>query len=234
MIGLTEIIATITNKKLTEKQKIKILQSKRISDKLEDYLYSILYNLYIKIEYREEMNILTLMQNGLLEEWCWQTTESAIVFFDDDDYIARGYLYFDEERPKYYHSWICFEYKNKEYVFDPCLNITCKKDLYDKILDTTIKAKIPAKIIKNELINYSNEATENFEKNNPKFDDIMKEILGYRYDDYLESHQDEFSIKPINDDVNTPFYRNNCGYKAKVEDNKVKKLKAHYYIPECI
>lgn len=62
------------------------------------------------------------MVKGNLEGWCWQTTESAIIFLNDDDYIERGTLKFDTETPGYYHSWICFKFDDIEYVFDPCLN----------------------------------------------------------------------------------------------------------------
>lgn len=33
-----------------------------------------------------------------------------------------------------------------------------------------------------------------------------------------------------NDDVTSPMYRNNTGYKATIENGKVKSLVAHYYM----
>ena len=234
MMGLTEIIASIRKKELTEQQRLKILQSRKINEKVDDYLNGRLYNLCIQIEDQDEHDIFSLMSRNKLEGWCWQTTETAIVFFNDDDYIARGYLYFDENRPKYYHSWICFNYYDTNYVFDPCLNIICKKEKYDRIFNPDVKAEIKASIVKEKLIKYSLEETRKFEEKDSRFDQLMKEILGRNYDTYLERYQDEFSIEEIDDDVNKPFYRNSCGYKVRVENNKVKKLKAHYYMPECI
>ena len=31
------------------------------------------------------------------------------------------------------------------------------------------------------------------------------------------------------DTINSPFFRNNTGYKVELEDKKIKKLVAHYY-----
>ena len=31
------------------------------------------------------------------------------------------------------------------------------------------------------------------------------------------------------EDVNTALYRNGAGYTTEIEDNKIKKLKVHYY-----
>lgn len=42
--------------------------------------------------------------------------------------------------------------------------------------------------------------------------------------------QQEFTIMKSNENVNAPFYRNNSGYKAEIENGKIKSLVAHYYI----
>ena len=68
------------------------------------------------------------MQGGLLEGYCWQTTESAIVFLEEEDWIERGNLKIDSCQ-KYWHAWICFKFQNKIFVFDPCLQILVEKKI---------------------------------------------------------------------------------------------------------
>ena len=52
----------------------------------------------------------------------------------------------------------------------------------------------------------------------------MKKYFG----DSLERQKDEVRISG-NDDVTSPMYRNSTGYKAVIEDGKIKKLVAHFY-----
>ena len=93
-----------------------------------------------------------LMKLGLLEGWCWQTTETAIMFLNDEDYIERGNLIFerysDVNEYKYFHSWICFKYNNEEYIFDPCLDLLCKRNLYHKIFEVEIMGIVCAKNVR--------------------------------------------------------------------------------------
>ena len=129
MFGINEIINKVfLNKPLSKEEKFKILRSKIVDSKVVEYLIEKLSNLHIEVLGDYEGNLFELMPIGKLEGWCWQTTESAIVFLNDDDYIERGYLKFDERTPNYYHSWICFKYNGVEYVLDPCLNFLCKKN----------------------------------------------------------------------------------------------------------
>ena len=121
MFGINEILDKVISKKeLTEEEKFKILRSKRIDTKVVEYLMNKLSNLHIEVLGEYEGSLFELMPVGKLEGWCWQTTESAIVFLNDDDYIERGNLRFDEKTPEYYHSWICFKFNDTEYVLDPC------------------------------------------------------------------------------------------------------------------
>lgn len=135
MFGITEILRkNFMKQPLTEEEKFKILHSKKIDPKVVEYLMGKLSDLHIEVLGHYEGNLFELMPVGKLEGWCWQTTESAIVFLNDDDYIERGYLKFDERTPNYYHSWICFKYNNVEYVLDPCLSFLCKKMIIQKFL----------------------------------------------------------------------------------------------------
>lgn len=133
-------------------KKLNKLRREIIDIDIYEYINNLLKNLYIEITGDYEGNTLYLMKRNLLEGWCWQTTESTIIFFNDDDYICRGNLKLDK-KTTYYHSWICFNYQNKEFVFDPCLNILCKKKLYDKVFQVEIISKLTAKTIKEDLIN---------------------------------------------------------------------------------
>lgn len=88
---------------LTEEEKFRILQSKRIDPKVVEYLMNKLNNLYIEV-----------LGDYISINACWKTyglvlNESVIVFLNDD-YIERSNLYFDGRTLEYYHSWICFNY----------------------------------------------------------------------------------------------------------------------------
>ena len=154
--------------------------------------------------------IVDLMKNGKLEGWCWQTTETAILFLEDEDYIERGYLKFDNAH-NYYHSWICFTYKTKEYVFDPCLNLLCDKDLYYKVFQIAVRGKVFSKQVKEYFINYIINSLEKEQDTDET--EFNKEIV---------VHDEE--------NPNAPMYRNCVGYRGKLGNGRVMKLKAHYYM----
>ena len=203
----------IYKKQLTEQEKFKIINSKHVNQEVVSYIKDKLSNLTINICGEYEDNLIELMNKGLLQGWCWQTTETAIVFFNDNDYIERGYLKLDKYK-NYYHSWICFKYKKKEYVFDPCLNLLCKKNIYNKIFDINVISKIYSKDVKKELIDF-------LEKNKTYLERYFEKILIKRR---------EMNVIEGNEDVNSTMYRNNTGYCGVIHDNKIKKLVAHYYL----
>ena len=208
MFGINEILGKVFSKKpLTEEEKFRILHSKRIDPKVVEYLMKKLNNLYIEVLGDYEGSLFQLMPVGKLMGWCWQTTESVIVFLNDDDYIERGNLYFDERTPKYYHSWICFNYNGIEYVLDSCLNFLCKKDDYSKIFETDVKVKVSAKAVKEELI---------------------RRITALKEEDSSGKMKNEVTV-PASVDVNAPLYRNGAKYKIDLEDGVIKKLTVHYY-----
>ena len=201
MFGINEVLNKLFSKKeLTEQDKFNILQSKNIDPNIFGYLRKKLDNLYIEVETNYKGTLFELMYLEKLMGWCWETTESAIVFFNDNDYIERGNLYFDEKTPKYYHSWICFNYNETKYILDPCLNILCKKEDYSKMFKPDIKGMISAKDVKEELI---------------------RQIA-------TPKDKDEVIIESM-EDVNAPMYRNDCRYKTELENGKIKKITVHYY-----
>lgn len=231
MFGINEILnKVISKKKLTEEEKFKILRSKRIDTKVIEYLMSKLNNLYIEILDQYEGCLFELMPVGKLEGWCWETTESAIVFLNDDDYIERGNLNLDARTPEYYHSWICFKFNGTEYVLDPCLSFLCQKSDYAKIFEIDVKGKVSAKAVREELIRQlTAPKVEDNSESHKAFQSFMKSFLGDSYDNYVESKKDEVTVHGP-EDVNAPLYRNGAGYKTEIDNGKIKKLTVHYYI----
>ena len=223
---MTEKSSIITKEPLTKEERFKILNSTKVNSEVLEYLSNRFKNLTIEIGSNAKENILTLMKRGLLEGWCWQTTETAIMLLNDNDYIERGNLKFDNHI-KYYHSWICFSF-NHEYIFDPCLNFLCKKKLYSKIFETEVKGKTTAKEVRDFLINYSSnpiQKEKDTSETAKKIEKLMEEFFG----NTLDRKKDEIYIMG-NNNVNSPMYRNNTGYKAEITNGKIKKLVAHYYL----
>lgn len=208
---------------MSERERFERIYSHKVNKDVYEYLESHFYDLKIEILGDHEGNIMDLMKNGLLEGWCWQTTETAILFLEDDSYIERGNLKFDTSH-LYYHSWITFNYMGQEYVFDPCLQILCAKDIYSKIFETDIKGKVTARQVKEYFINYiTNPPKKNYSKETENF---MKSFFG---EAALERTKGEVVVHD-EENPNAPMYRNGVGYKATIENGMVKKLVAHYYV----
>lgn len=191
-------INEIKNKKFPHKKMVKL------------YLIRKLNRLHIEVLGHYEGSLFELMYTNKLITWCWQTTESVIIFLNDNDYIERGYLHIDGNE-KYPHSWICFNYKKIEYVLDPCLNIISLKDDYSKIFKTDVKVRILAKDVKDELVKLVNTIKK------------AKNLNKYEYEAIADGPKD----------INTPLYRNAAGYRGVLKDNKIKKLTVHYYYADC-
>lgn len=232
MIGIKEIMEKLVkNELLTEEEKFKFLHSKKVTSQVVEYLANKLSHLFIEVpdHYEDKIyigNIFELMPTKKLEYWCWEITESAIVFLKDEDYIERGNLRFDEKTPHYPHSWICFQFENKEYVFDPVLNLLCLKEDYVKIFEIDRIVRVRAKNVKTELIKIL--TTSEKEEKAKDCTHLMKLILGDSYESYMESKKEEIMVHgPEN--INAPLYRNNAGYKAELEKGIIKRLTIHCY-----
>lgn len=209
---------------LKEEEKFDIIRSKPIDKEVWDYLSNQFQNLTIEITSRYKGNIIELMKINALEGWCYETTESSIVFLNKDDYIARGSLRIEEDK-RYSHAWIHFISKNKEYAFDPCLNILCEKDLYSKVFEVDVKSKVYKEEVLEELIRRIYLAKQKREQESEMEKEVRNmfiSILGTRC-------EGETYIKGSNDDIFSPMYRSCVGYKPQIEGTKVKKLTAHFY-----
>lgn len=185
--------------KQEEAKKFADIKSQQASSEVWNYLSTKLQYLTIKVENKDPNNIFNLMQRGILEGWCWETTETAIMLLENEDYIERGILKFHQYK-NYEHSWICFRYQGMEYIFDPYLNFLCEKEIYTKIFEANVKASVTAEKVQDEFITMW--------INSPKKDEIL--VIG-------------------NDDINSPMYRNYTVYQPEIENGKVKKLSAYYY-----
>ena len=179
-----------------KQDRIKYVNEHQVEREVLNYLIKIFQNLEIKKMPVKETNLLMLMKMKVLMGWCFETTETAILLLDDAK-IERGRLY--TSRFAYYeHSWIVFNYNNKEYIFDPCLEFLCESDIYREVFETKIKATVTAEEVKDYFIKCVNHNSEEV---------IIKE-------------------QP---NITDPMYKNGVGYKAQIENGKIKKLKAHYY-----
>ena len=180
----------------TKKERIDYVNEHQVEREVLNYLIRTYQNLEIKKTPSRETNLLMLMKMQVLMGWCWETTETAVVLLDDAR-IERGNLY-TSKFTCYEHSWIVFNYKDKEYVFDPCLEFLCESHIYKDAFETEVQASVPSQEVRDYLI------------------------------DHIKYAHDEVVIKEQYN-ITDPMYRNGVGYKAEIEDGKIKKLKAHYY-----
>lgn len=211
---------------LSETERFQLIRMHKVPQEVYDYIKKFFDQLHIEIVGMYEGNLFDLMEQGRLEGWCWQTTETASLFLPDDTYIERGDLTFQTGKP-YYHSWINFIYNGKEYVFDPCLQILCEKKYYNKIFEISVKGKVSAKKVKEYFINYITNPPKKDE--NSEASRIFRMIVG---EELLERKKGEVVIEDI-ENPNAPMYRNGVGYKTELENGQIKKLIAHYYYNDC-
>ncbi len=227
MFGINEImLKRILGIELTEKDKFRILHSKKIDMGVIEYLKERLENLYIILG-SISGDLFDLMTRGRLEGWCWETTESVTVFMNDDDYIERGNLRFDKKCNKYYHSWVCFKFNGDEYVLDPCFDFICKKDLYYKLFEIVVMGHVTAKEVKEALIKQMTMFNEVKRQNLVTFNNFLENDSKDSWEKYKVRKRD-VGIEYDKEDPNIPLYRNRAEYTVYIEDGKIKKLTALY------
>lgn len=207
---------------LNEHERFKLICQLDIDKSVFTYVKTRLKNLSIEIGGYYEGNVIELMNKGLLEGQCWQTTESSIVFFYDDDCIERGNLTFGVYK-KYWHSWICFTFNDIVWVFDPCLQILVEKNIYYHIFEINeVAGVVNAKSVREDLIYRINHREK--EKRNESQSYIFNFLAQY----ISERQKNETHISG-NNDVKSPMYRNNTGYTATIDNGTINTLIAHYY-----
>lgn len=211
-------------------ERFNTLEQEKIDKEVYYYLQNMFDGLNIEIYGKFEGKLFDLMKKGKLEGWCWQTTESAILFMPDNSIIYRGNLYFNKYKT-YYHSFIVFTYGGKDYVFDPCFCMINSADLYFDTFDVDVKGFVTAKEVRDYFINYINNPPERVtyysKESRAACEKFMKKFFG---DDYYEKKEKEVVIHD-KEDPYAPMYRNGSGYKKiNMEDNKIKSLTVHYYM----
>lgn len=203
---------------LNEHERFKLISQLDIDNSVFEYVKTRLKNLSIEIGGDCKGNVIELMNKGLLEGWCWQTTESSIVFFNDDDCIERGDLEFGAYN-KYWHSWICFTFNDIVWVFDPCLQIIVEKNIYYHIFEINeVAGVVNAKSVREDLIYRIN----HHEKEKLNESESLAQYI-------FERQKNETYIVG-DDDVKSLMYRNNTGYTATIDNGTINTLIAHYYL----
>jgi len=183
-----------------------------------NYLKTILKPLQINLLGKIKGNIFELMQNRQLEGWCWESTQTCALFFNDNDYIERGYLRLSKEQENYYHSWICFEFKNIEYVFDPCLNKILSKSMYYSRFTPRVENQVYAKEVKKFILQ------EIRNHNEPKNSWLWRFLDNETINDLKKQTIIEGTEKP-----NAPIFRGNVGYIINSENDDINETIAHFY-----
>lgn len=181
-----------------QNRRIMYLRNRGVSFPTKYKLLSPLNHVSIAIDGGNFKSANSLINSDKLMGWCWQSCEfiSPIIPYKTD--VVRGVLeMFDGD--KYEHSWLEITRKNKVFVFDPCFNILCLKEDYDKVFKTKIKYKIDSKEIKKELIKLSDSSF---------VDNILVDGTN--------------SIEDI-------FYRTDARYEIKYKKDKIKKIKVRFF-----
>lgn len=212
---------------LAERERFELLNQVKINKSVLKFLKDRLKNLTIEIGSEDGSNILELSENWKLEGWSWQTTESAIVFFEgEDDCIERGNLKFGVYK-NYWHSWITFKFEGTFYVFDPCLKILTPRNIFYHVFEITkIAAIIPAKEVYRDLIlRITNKGNDiDMDVKSPTQSFLLKMLERYS----SEKAKNETPVYG-NDSVFSTMYRNSTGYTATIEKGKITELIAHFY-----
>jgi hypothetical protein len=111
-------------------------------------------NADISIARDQPASALKYMKEGLLEGWCWQSTNTLSVLFNDPDVIARGSL--DIRLGNYEQSWIEFNRSRQDFVLDPALNILSSKKNYYESLNAEKRHEVSAAMAKKALLELAN------------------------------------------------------------------------------
>lgn len=163
------------------------------------YVHSLIGNLYIKLNnhsgYGNEV-----VKDGLLTNYSYEATSSIIPFFKENDLIIRGLLVDDWSR-YFSHSWIKFTLHNKEYIFDPSLNIIAKNEDYKAIFLPEKFGSVSSYRVKNDLLDTLASGKEN---------------------------QDGFIEVKKSNDINSSFYKADMQIKGEVINRKILTLTTKY------
>lgn len=218
----------MTNPVVIGQRKFITAKESNVDIEVFPYLIEKLQNLNINVEGRYEGNPIDLMKNYYLKNWCYESSNTAIVFFDDEDLIERGsiVLYPNERVP---HSWILFSFKNQKYVLDLALNVLCEKELYDSLFETHLEGYSSSLKTRDYLIQ---------KLLNPPKHEYSKACMGFMKKleqwggESFQRQKKEVQISGSNC-IYDPMYHGNMGYIGSIENGKIKKLSAYFYKSGC-
>lgn len=125
--------------------------SLRVDPEVRSYVEATLSNITISIDRLSRVPAMQMSDDGELMGFCSQSSTFLSVFFKDDDIVSRGTTILDV-RENYYHSWIEFKYKDREYVLDAAFNILCDRNFYYKVFEPNQVTRIKANTIKMALM----------------------------------------------------------------------------------
>lgn len=221
-----DILNDIDNKDelLEEQELFRIIASKRVSADIEAYIYACLDNLEIKVPKHEYMKVKNLASKNLLDGFCFESTETMVVFFSNA-YIVRGYLNLGK-RGKYYHAWMVINYQKIEYVFDPTSDIIVLKDDFDKVFQVEELVKIPSSLVSDALIRVLK--GENHDEH-ITFDEETNKAIRDFCSSFFGCIEDEGYKAKYSDDINEPMYRNSSIYEGIIENKSIKSLRVRFY-----
>ena len=129
--------------------------------------------------------------------WCYQLCFVLAPLYEKS-ILNRGIIYTPEPYP---HCWLDIYEKGQWYIFDPCFNICCKKEDYEKVYKPNITASFSGQEIKQFLL-----------------DNINKEMpFGVKKGKLIAS-------KNIND----ISYGNSIKYTLNTDKIKIKSIKVKY------
>ncbi len=208
-------------------RKFIIAKDSKIDLEVFPYLIKKLQNLTINVMGNYEGNPIQLMKHHYLKNWCYESTNTAIVFFNDEDLIERGSIVvYPNER--FDHSWILFSFNGQKYVLDLALDVLCKKELYDSLFETHIEGYSSALKTRNYLIqNLLNPPKREYSKECMKFLERLEQLSGESF----QRQKKEVQISGSNC-INDAMYHGSMGYIGSVENGKIKTLSAHFYAYE--
>ncbi len=202
-----------------------------VKEKIINILNERFEPLRIEVWEQNKKDVFTLVEDGSLEGWCWESTQICALFMQDDDYIERGYIKLNEldSTPSYFHSWICFKVDGKEYVFDPALSKIASKENYYKHSSPIVMGRVSAKQVKEHFLKKMKEP-KNIKRQLSKFGQFLREKIGAEAFDREIERQNRETLLVGNENINGPIYRGYVGYIAETKKDKIKNMTAHIYI----
>lgn len=155
-----------------QNRRILYLRNQRVDIPTRYKLLSPMMKVSISLDGDKPKRAIDLMVEDKLMGWCWQTCEFVAPIIPYKTEVIRGTLE-TYDGDKYEHSWLEITRKNKVFVLDPCFNILCPKEEYDKVFKTKIKLRLSSSDITKEIINLKQKNKETYIDGTNSIEDIF-------------------------------------------------------------